>query len=92
MRLAFKWDIVDQDGGIPHLSDFRVVRLDNAERRGVPLPAGWAAKIAELTDVKAEEGTGALSCKQSVKLLPSWAALAPQCRPARYILECRRAW
>ena len=50
VRLAFKWEILEGPSALAIEAASCVVRLDNAEQRGVPLPAGWGPKVADLLD------------------------------------------
>ncbi len=61
IRLAFLWHIVQ--GRRVEGADSCVVRLDNAERRGVPLPPDLAPMVADLIDAGAQD-KGALQAGQ----------------------------
>ena len=61
VRLAFLWHIMK--GLRVEEGDSCVVRLDEAERRGVPLPPFLAQTVAELVDAAAQE-KGALLASQ----------------------------
>ena len=50
IRLAFKWEIFEGGSTTATEAASCVVRLDNAEKQGVPLPAGWGPKVADLLD------------------------------------------
>ena len=50
MRLAFKWEIFEGRSTTATEAASCVVRLDNAEKQGVPLPTGWGQKVASLFD------------------------------------------
>ena len=50
IRLAFRWDIFEEDSVIPTDSDNVIVSLNDAEQQGVPLPTSWAPLLEELAD------------------------------------------
>ena len=50
IRLAFQWEIFEGRSITATEAASCVVRLDKAEEQGVPLPSGWAEKIASLFD------------------------------------------
>ena len=50
IRLAFRWDIFEEDSVIPTESDFSVVDLRNAEQQAVPLPASWGHLLGALAN------------------------------------------
>ena len=50
IRLAFRWDIFEEDSVIPTESDNIVVSLNDAEQKGVPLPAAWESLLGTLAD------------------------------------------
>ena len=54
IRLAFKWEILEGPSVSAIETATCVVRLDNAVQQGVPLPAGWGAKVAALLDGSAQ--------------------------------------
>ena len=56
MRLAFKWEILEGPTASVNETASCVVRLNNAARQGVPLPAGWGPKVAALLDGILPEG------------------------------------
>ncbi len=63
IRLAFKWDILEGPSASDIESATCVVHLNHAVRRGVPLPAGWGQKIADLLDGSAQPaGVLRISC------------------------------
>ena len=61
IRLAFLWHIMN--GTRVEEGDSCVVRLVDAERRGVPLPSLLAPTVAELIEARAQE-KGALAASQ----------------------------
>ena len=61
IRLAFLWHIMK--GTRVEEGDSCVLRLEDAERRGVPLPSLLAPTVAELIDARAQE-KGALAASQ----------------------------
>ena len=67
VRLAFLWHIMK--GHRVEEGDSCVVRLDEAERRGVPLPPFLAQTVAELIDARAQE-KGALQASQPCLVSP----------------------
>ena len=50
IRLAFKWEIFEGCSTTATEAASCVVRLNDVEQRGVPLPAGWGPKVADLLD------------------------------------------
>ena len=52
--LAFHWEILEGPSSLAIEAASCVVRLDKAEQRGVPLPAGWGPKVAALLDGSAQ--------------------------------------
>ena len=54
IRLAFKWEILEGPSVSAIEAATCVVRLDKAVQQGVPLPAGWGAKVAALLDGSAQ--------------------------------------
>ena len=54
IRLAFKWEILEGPSASVIESATCVLHLNNAVRRGVPLPTGWGQKVADLLDGSAQ--------------------------------------
>ena len=50
IRLAFKWELFEGPSASAIESATCVVHLNNALRRGVPLPSDWGQKVADLLD------------------------------------------
>ena len=87
VRLAFLGHITK--GHRVEEADSCVVRLDNAEERGVPLPSLLAPMVAELIDARAQE-KGALSASQpclvsTAKLSYQRAGQKCRCRPTHLV-------
>ena len=50
IRLAFKWELFQGRSTTATEAASCVVRLDKTGQQGVPLPAGWGPKVADLLD------------------------------------------
>ena len=68
VRLAFEWDIIEDGEVLATESASRDVRLDDAEKQGVPLPKGWTLEAAPPSDSNTE-AKGALCASSSCLLL-----------------------
>ena len=68
IRLAFKWEIFEGCSATATEAASCVVRLDNVEQRGVPLPAGWGPKVAALLD-GSQQTAGEFRCKNTLRAL-----------------------
>ena len=90
VRLAFLWHIMK--GHRVEEGDSCVVRLDDAQQQGVPLPPLLAQTVAELIDARDQE-KGALSASQAglvspVKLWHQRAGQKRRCRQT-YLLRAK---